>query len=55
MALPGVAGVAVGLCDGTPCIHLFLSDARDAVRRRIPPQLEGYTVKTEVTGPIEPR
>jgi hypothetical protein len=55
MALPGVVGVAVGLCDGTPCIHVFLSDSRDAVRRRIPSRIKGYSVKAEVTGPIEPR
>jgi hypothetical protein len=55
MALPGVVGTAIGLCDDTPCIRVFLADASDAVRRKIPRQLEGYQVRTEVTGEIRPR
>jgi hypothetical protein len=55
MALPGVVGTAIGLCDGTPCIRVFLAEASDAERRRIPQQLEGYRVRTEVTGEIRPR
>jgi len=55
MALPGVVGTAIGLCDGVPCIRVFLADANAAARRRIPEQLEGYPVKVEVTGPIRPR
>lgn len=54
-ALPGVVGTAIGLCDGTPCIRVFLADSSDAARRRIPAQLEGYLVRAEVTGPIRPR
>ena len=54
-ALPGVVGTAIGLCDGTPCIRVFLADSSDAARRRIPAQLEGYPVRAEVTGPIRPR
>ncbi len=55
MALPGVVGTAVGLCDGVPCIRVFLADSSAAARGRIPAQLEGYPVKIEVTGPIQPR
>ena len=55
MALPGVVGTAIGLCDGAPCIRVFLADSGAAARRRIPTQLEGYPVKVEVTGPIRPR
>jgi len=54
-ALPGVVGTAIGRCDGTPCIRVFLADSSEAARRRIPPQLEGYPVRAEVTGPIRPR
>ena len=54
-ALPGVVGTAIGLCDGAPCIRVFLADSGAAARRRIPTQLEGYPVKVEVTGPIRPR
>lgn len=55
LALPGVVGTAIGLCDGAPCIRVFLADSSDAVRRTIPAQLDGYTVKVDVTGPIRPR
>jgi len=55
MALPGVVGTAIGLCDGVPCIRVFLADANAAARRPLPEALEGYPVKVEVTGPIRPR
>src|SRR5207302_1987617 len=55
MALPGVVGTAIGLCDGVPCIRVFLADSSAAARGRIPAQLDGYSVKVEVTGPIGPR
>ena len=55
MALPGVVGTAIGLCDRTPCIRVFLFDSSATVRRRIPAQLEGYRVSAEVTGPFRAR
>lgn len=55
MALPGVVGTAIGLCDGERCIKVFLSDSNSDTRARIPPRLEGYRVVAEVTGPIRPR
>src|SRR5207249_11999625 len=55
MALPGVVGTAIGLCDGVACIRVFLADSSAAARGRIPAQLDGYSVKVEVTGPIRPR
>lgn len=54
MRLPGVVGTAIGLCDGMPCIRVFLADAGDAARKAIPLRLEGYPVTTEVTGTIRP-
>ncbi|MGH9259307.1 MAG: hypothetical protein ACRD08_05305 [Acidimicrobiales bacterium] len=53
MALPGVVGTAIGLCDGTPCIRVLLADSGAAAK--IPARLDGYRVKAEVTGPIRPR
>ena len=55
MAVPGVVGTAIGLCDGAPCIRVFLADSSAAARKQIPPQLEGYPVRAEVTGAIRPR
>lgn len=55
MAVPGVVGTAIGLCDGAPCIRVLLSRASDAARQRIPARLEGYPVQVEVTGQIQAR
>jgi len=50
---PGVVGTAVGLCDGVPCIRVFVSDA--AARAGIPDTLDGHPIRVEVTGPLRPR
>ena len=55
MALPGVVGTAIGLCDGERCIKVLLADSTVAAKTRLPPRLEGYRVVTEVTGTIRPR
>src|SRR5258705_7715939 len=54
MALPGVVGTAVALCDGERCIKVLLADS-SAAKGRIPKQLEGYRVVVEGTGAIRPR
>lgn len=55
MALPGVVGTAIGLCDGERCIKVLLADSTPETKRRIPARLEGYRVVTEVTGTIRPQ
>jgi hypothetical protein len=55
MALPGVVGTAVGLCDGERCIKVLVADSSPDTRRRVPSRLEGYPVIVEVTGTITPR
>jgi hypothetical protein len=55
MALPGVVGTAIGLCDGERCIKVLVADSSAATKRRIPDRLEGYRVLVEVTGTITPR
>lgn len=55
MAVPGVVGTAIGLCDGAPCIRVLLAAANEAARQRLPARLEGYPVKVEVTGQIRAR
>lgn len=55
MALPGVVGTAIGLCDSERCIKVLLADSSPDTKRRIPARLEGYRVVAEVTGPITPR
>jgi hypothetical protein len=55
MALRGVVGTAIGLCDGQRCIKVLVADSSPDTRRRIPSRLDGYPVVVEVTGIIEPR
>lgn len=55
MAVPGVVGTALGLCDGAPCIKVFVADAAAAARAQLPDRLEGYPVKVEVTGIMRSR
>ncbi len=55
LALPGVVGTAIGLCEGEQCIKVFLADSSPVARKRIPDHLEGYGVVVEVTGIIRPR
>ena len=55
MALPGVVGTAIGLCEGERCIKVFLADSSSDTKARIPDRLEGYRVVAEVTGTIRPR
>ena len=50
MSLPGVVGIGLGLCGGTPCIKVFVVELAPDVKKKIPEQLEGYTVKIEETG-----
>jgi len=52
LALPGVVGTAIGLCDGSPCIRIFVADAAAAQRTRVPDRLEGYVVRVEVQPPL---
>jgi hypothetical protein len=53
MAIPGVVGTAIGLCDGARCIKVLVADST-AAAGRIPTRLEGYRVVVEVTGTIRP-
>ena len=55
MALPGVVGTGIGLCDGEPCIRVFLSRPSPETEEAIPSRVEGYPVDVRVTGEIEPR
>ena len=56
MAISGVVGVYVGLLSDrkTPCLKVMLARKDPSLDRRIPRELEGYPVVTEVTGKIRP-
>jgi hypothetical protein len=54
--LPGVVGVYVGvLADGkTPCLKVMLARPTPETERKIPREIEGYPVVTEISGEIRP-
>ena len=54
MALPGVVGTGQGLCDGQPCIKVFIVKKTPEHLRQIPPAMEGYTVEVVEIGEIRP-
>lgn len=53
--LPGVTGTAVGLCEGEPCIKVYLSRPSPELRERIPATFRGFVVDVEVIGEIRAR
>ena len=50
MSLLGVVGTGQGLCDGEPCIKVFIVKKTPELLRQIPAEIEGYTVAVEETG-----
>jgi hypothetical protein len=52
MSLPGVVGIAQGLCDNKPCIKVFVIEKTPELAQKIPDILEGYPVMIEETGEI---
>jgi hypothetical protein len=55
MALPGVTGIAIGLCSDVACIKVYLASADTAVTERIPGTFRGFVVDVEVTGEFRTR
>ena len=53
MSLPGVVGTGQGLCDGQPCIKVFIVKKTPELLGQIPAEIEGYTVAVEETGEIK--
>jgi hypothetical protein len=53
MGFPGVVGTAQGLCDGKPCIKVYVIRKTPDLERQIPDSLEGYPVMIEETGEIK--
>jgi hypothetical protein len=50
MSIPSVVGTAQGLCNGKPCIKVFVIKTTSDLERKIPKVLEGYPVIVEETG-----
>ena len=54
MSIPGVVGTAEGLCEGRPCLKVFLTKKTPERLRQIPAVLGGYRVTTEESGVLRP-
>jgi len=56
LAIPGVVGVYIGLLSDrkTRCLKVMLARKDPSLKRRIPREIEGHPVVTEVTGEIRP-
>jgi hypothetical protein len=54
MAVPGVVGIAEGLCDGRPCIKVLVVKKTADLLNAIPTSVEGYAVAVEETGEFRP-
>jgi hypothetical protein len=52
MSTPGVVGIGQGLCEGKPCIKVFVIKKTEELNQKIPSMLEGYPVAIEETGKI---
>jgi hypothetical protein len=52
MSLLGVVGTGQGLCNGRPCIKVFVTKKSPELDQKIPDLLEGYEVSIEITGEI---
>ena len=55
MAVPGVMGTAIGICEGHPCILIFVIDEPARARLADRSSLGGYPVRIQVSGPFQPR
>jgi len=50
IAISGVVGTAQGLCDGQPCIGVFIVERAEELLSQIPVEIEGYRVEVQETG-----
>ena len=53
MSIPGVVGTGEGLCNGKPCIKVFVIEITPELEQKILNILEGYAVEVEETGEFE--
>ncbi len=53
MSMPGVAGTGQGLCEGKPCIKVFVIKKTPDLEEKIPKTLEGYPVVIAETGTVK--
>lgn len=52
MKVPGVVATGLGVCDGVPCIKVFVTSPPEALEPPIPEEVEGHPVRFEPSGPF---
>jgi hypothetical protein len=52
MELNNVVGIGESLCNGQPCIRVYLAQADHQTLKEIPAELDGITVIKEISGPL---
>jgi hypothetical protein len=50
MKIRGVVGIAIGECDGKPCLKILAASLTPEIKAQIPKLVDGYAVVVEVTG-----
>ena len=55
MADPAVTIVAIGECDGEPCIRVWVTEKSAEIDAKIPSAFKGYRVETSVSGEVRKR
>lgn len=55
MADPAVTIVAIGECDGAPCIRVWVAERSEELDAKIPSEFKGYRVETSVSGEVRKR
>jgi len=55
MSIPGVVGAGQGLCEGKPCIKVFVIKKTPELVQKIPDTLDSYPVVIEETGKVKTR
>ncbi len=53
MKIEGVVGTAQGLCDGAPCIKVYVARKTPELLAQIPASIAGHPVVIEETGPFK--
>ncbi len=52
MSLPGVVGIAIGECEGKPCIKVLVASKSQEVLGKIPSTYKGHKVEIDEVGEI---
>ncbi|HLJ10600.1 MAG TPA: hypothetical protein VKU82_05395 [Planctomycetaceae bacterium] len=53
MAIPGVIGHGQGLCDGKPCLRVYVDKLTDELLAKIPKTIDGYAVVLVESGSVK--